>query len=133
MLKLNGGAARGLSNDDITMLYGLEFDDGDLEIMEAYHPYLTKYEVLELYGDLARQLYNVNIDDIEGLAANNSNTLPNSNVTKRDVAREVVHFLVERRTDIGGSRRKNRRMRKKSTRRTRRTRRMSRTRRQRKT
>lgn len=108
MLKHKGGAAnRGLSNDDYNFLYGLGFDDGDIEMMEFYNPYIRLNEIIGEYIRVASENYNINLNNIEAIALNNIQQLPNSNVTKRDVAREVIYFFSNQGRTNGGNTRKS--------------------------
>lgn len=110
MYKKKAGAARGLSSDDYTFLYLIGFDEGDIEMMEFYNPYITLQNIIGEYIRVANEYYGVDINDIEELSSNNSNTLPNSNVSKRDIAREVVHFFSNEGRVSGGYRKRSRRI-----------------------
>lgn len=113
MFKNKGGAAaRELSNNDYYFLYRLGFEDGDIEMMEFYNQHINLNALIGEYIRIANEQYNINIDNIETIAESNIDEFPNSNITKRDVAREVVHFFSNQGRTNGGYRRKS--LRKKS-------------------
>lgn len=99
-----GGAARGLTEADYAFLYGLGFDEGEIEMVEAYNPYITLDNLIGEYIRFAHDIYNIDINNIQEVSTNNSDQLPNSNVNKRPIAREVVHYFSNEGRITGGYR-----------------------------
>lgn len=108
MYKNKGGASRGLTNSDYTTLYALGFDDGDVEMIEFYNHYASVNDVIAEFIRVANEEYNMNIDNIQVIAESTSDQLPNSNVSKRDIAREVVFYYANEGRMNGGRRRRQR-------------------------
>ena len=110
MYKVKGGAARGLSNEDYNLLYNIGFDEGDIEMMEYYNPYITLQGIIGEYIRFANENYGANISDIQVVTSNNSDELPNSNVNKRNVARDVVFYFSNEGRISGGYRKRSRKI-----------------------
>lgn len=109
MYKRKGGAAREqLSENDYNILYTIGFDEGDIEMMESYNPYITLQSIIGEYIRVANEDYGANIGDIQGVSSNNGDTLPNSNVNKRNVARDVVFYFSNEGRVSGGYRKRHR-------------------------
>lgn len=108
MYKRKGGAARGLSNEDYEFLYTLGFDEGELEMIESFNTYITLNNLIGEYIRIARELYNVDINDIQEVSGNNNDQLPNSNVNKRNIARDVVYYFSNEGRMTGGYRKRSR-------------------------
>jgi hypothetical protein len=108
MYKRKGGAARGLTNDDYTILYNLGFDEGDIEMIEFYNQYASLNDIIAEFIRVANENYNANIDNIENIIQSDSQQLPNSIGTKRDVAKEVVYFYSNEGRINGGYRKRSR-------------------------
>jgi len=111
MYKVKGGAARGLTDDDYNFLYSLGFDEGELEMVVSFNPYIRLDNLIGEYIRVAHELYNVDISDIEEVSTNNSDVLSNSNVNKRSIARDVVHYFSNEGRMTAGYRKRSRKIR----------------------
>lgn len=109
-----GGAApvlpqtEGLSENDYQVLYNLDFDEGDLEMVIDFSPSITLDDIIYKYVTTAQAVYNIDIPIAEGevFIENVENSLRNSRVTKRDIALETIYNLT--RVGLGGKKTKRR-------------------------
>jgi hypothetical protein len=90
-----GGAApvtMGLSENDYQILYDLGFDEGDLEMIEHYHPNITLNRIRDEYRRVESE----------------RNRQANSSITDRDIALETMHNLTSETQEeyVGGRRKK---------------------------
>lgn len=119
-----GGATINSGNDAViepinnNILLDLGFESEELEMIE----HMSQNEIINKYIETADEEYNINLPDINLViqAAELSDIIPGTEVTKRNIAAQTIHNLMQ-----GGARkrkgRKSRRSRKSRRRKSRRT------------
>ena len=107
-----GGATINSGNDAViepinnNILLDLGFESEELEMIE----HMSQNEIINKYIETADEEYNINLPDINVViqAAELSDIIPGTEVTKRDIAAQTIHNLMQ-----GGARkRKGRKSRK---------------------
>lgn len=90
-------------NEQTNNLLGLGFETEELEMIENM-PY---DEIVRAYVETADQDYNINLPDINAViqAVNISDIIAGTEVTKRDIASQTMHNLLQE----GGRKKKRRR------------------------
>lgn len=118
-MRRKGGATIISDNDEVIepvndILLGLGFESEELEMIEP----MSQNEIINRYIETANQDYNIdlpnNIDEVVQ-AANLSDIIPGTEVTKRNIASQTMHNILNQNNDYqnGGRRsRKSRRSRK---------------------
>jgi len=118
-MRRKGGSTIISDNDEVIepvndILLGLGFESEELEMIEP----MSQNEIINRYIETANQDYNIdlpnNIDEVVQ-AANLSDIIPGTEVTKRNIASQTMHNILNQNNDYqnGGRRsRKSRRSRK---------------------
>ena len=119
-----GGATISSGNDTVIEpinnndLLGLGFESEELEMIE----HMSQNEIINKYIETADQEYNINLPDINVViqAAELSDIIPGTQVTKRNIAAQTMHNILNQ--NAGRSRRRrSRKSRKSRSRKSRRT------------
>ena len=119
-----GGATISSGNDTVIEpinnndLLSLGFESEELEMIE----YMSQNEIINKYIETADQEYNINLPDINVViqAAELSDIIPGTQVTKRNIAAQTMHNILNQ--NAGRSRRRrSRKSRKSRSRKSRRT------------
>jgi hypothetical protein len=111
----NDAVIEPINNND---LLGLGFESEELEMIE----HMSQNEIINKYIETADQEYNINLPDINVViqAAELSDIIPGTQVTKRNIAAQTIHNIVNQ--NAGRSRRRrSRKSRKSRSRKSRRT------------
>ena len=104
----NDAVIEPINNND---LLGLGFESEELEMIE----HMSQDEIINKYIETADQEYNINLPDINVViqAAELSDIIPGTQVTKRNIAAQTMHNLmqggVRKRKSRKSKRRKSRR------------------------
>lgn len=111
----NDAVIEPINNND---LLSLGFESEELEMIE----HMSQNEIINKYIETADQEYNINLPDINVViqAAELSDIIPGTQVTKRNIAAQTIHNIVNQ--NAGRSRRRrSRKSRKSRSRKSRRT------------
>jgi hypothetical protein len=111
----NDAVIEPINNND---LLGLGFESEELEMIE----HMSQNEIINKYIETADQEYNINLPDINVVmqAAELSDIIPGTQVTKRNIAAQTMHNILNQ--NAGRSRRRrSRKSRKSRSRKSRRT------------
>ena len=111
-----GGATISSGNDTVIEpinnndLLGLGFESEELEMIE----HMSQNEIINKYIETADQEYNINLPDINVViqAAELSDIIPGTQVTKRNIAAQTMHNILNQ--NAGRSRRRRSRKSRKS-------------------
>ena len=118
-----------LTQPQLNNLLGLHFDDGELQMAFEINPNLTYQQIVDRYYQTAQEDYNLNLPLINNvIQAEELSNILDTNVEKRDVAAQTIHYLFEQ--NAGRKTRKTKKT--KKTRKTRKTRKTKKTKKTRK-
>ena len=120
-----GGATISSGNDTVIEpinnndLLGLGFESEELEMIE----HMSQNEIINKYIETADQEYNINLPDINAViqAAELSDIIPGTQVTKRNIAAQTMHNILNQNAGRRSRRRRSRKSRKSISRKSRRT------------
>lgn len=120
-----GGATISSGNDTVIEpinnndLLGLGFESEELEMIE----HMSQNEIINKYIETADQEYNINLPDINVViqAAELSDIIPGTQVTKRNIAAQTMHNILNQNAGRRSRRRRSRKSRKSISRKSRRT------------
>jgi hypothetical protein len=103
----NDAVIEPINNND---LLGLGFESEELEMIE----HMSQNEIINKYIETADQEYNINLPDINVViqAAELSDIIPGTQVTKRNIAAQTIHNILNQ--NAGRSRRRRSRKSRKS-------------------
>jgi hypothetical protein len=103
----NDAVIEPINNND---LLGLGFESEELEMIE----HMSQNEIINKYIETADQEYNINLPDINVViqAAELSDIIPGTQVTKRNIAAQTMHNILNQ--NAGRSRRRRSRKSRKS-------------------
>ena len=106
----NDAVIEPINNND---LLGLGFESEELEMIE----HMSQNEIINKYIETADQEYNINLPDINAViqADELSDIIPGTQVTKRNIAAQTMHNILNQ--NAGRSRRRRSRKSRKSRRR----------------
>ena len=106
----NDAVIEPINNNDIL---GLGFESEELEMIE----HMSQNEIINKYIETADQEYNINLPDINAViqADELSDIIPGTQVTKRNIAAQTMHNILNQ--NAGRSRRRRSRKSRKSRRR----------------
>ncbi len=76
------------NNDDFSGLEALGFEEGELEMFFAMNPSITPQQLIQKYMEIAAPYFN-SVEE----AVNADYTLPGTNKTKHDLAKEAMYYI----------------------------------------
>ena len=112
----NDAVIEPINNND---LLSLGFESEELEMIE----HMSQNEIINKYIETADEEYNINLPDINVViqAAELSDIIPGTQVTKRNIAAQTMHNILNQNAGRRSRRRRSRKSRKSRSRKSRRT------------
>ena len=109
----NDAVIEPINNND---LLGLGFESEELEMIE----HMSQNEIINKYIETADQEYNINLPDINAViqADELSDIIPGTQVTKRNIAAQTMHNILNQNAGRRSRRRRSRKSRRRKSRRT---------------
>ena len=94
-----------LTQNQLNNLFGLHFDDGELQMAFEINPNLTYQQIVDRYYQTALEDFNLNLPEINTvIQAEELSNILDTTVEKRDVASQAINFILDQ--NGGGKRRK---------------------------
>lgn len=109
----NDAVIEPINNND---LLGLGFESEELEMIE----HMSQNEIINKYIETADQEYNINLPDINAViqATELSDIIPGTQITKRNIAAQTMHNILNQNAGRRSRRRRSRKSRRRKSRRT---------------